>query len=106
MAEVTSIIWHEQNLDQLLHGKDGPVAAQLAVRLTRATNAAKINASGRPGPRVRTGRLRSSITWALGTDSSGLFGVYGTNVPYGYPLETGLRNGAKYPFLVPAMSAL
>lgn len=104
MPEV--IIWHDQNLQAVLHGPQGPVAAQLAIRLQRATNAAKVNATGRPGPRVRTGRLRSSITWALGTDSRGLFGVYGTNVPYGYYLETGLRNGAKYPFLVPAMSAL
>jgi hypothetical protein len=61
------------------------------------------NAAGR-GPNVDTGRLRSSIAWRLGDDTEGLYADIGTNVPYGYYLETGLRNGVKYPFLVPALS--
>lgn len=102
----TVVNYYEGPLTALLTGFDGPVAADLARRVQRATNAAKVNASGRPGPNVRTGRLRSSITFEMGRDAKGLFGDFGTNVDYGFLLETGLRNGAKYPFLVPAIPAL
>lgn len=103
---VTRINYYEGPLTSLLTGLDGPVAADLSRRVQRAVNAAKVNASGRPGPNVISGRLRSSITFELGQDAKGLFADFGTNVPYGFFLETGLRNGAKYPFLVPALPAL
>lgn len=77
---------------------------------------AKLNATGIPvagannpegrGPRVRTGRLRSSIGWAPGRDAKGPFVDIGTDVPYGKYLETGLVNGATYPFLRPALATL
>ena len=102
---VTDFIWNDAALERLLTGPSGPVAVDMSQRMIRATNAAKVNASGRPGPNVRTGRLRGSISWRLGTDEQGLYGEYGSAVPYAYPLETGLRNGRKYPFLVPAIPA-
>ncbi len=80
---------------------------------------AKKNASGRPGPKVRTGRLRSSITTYL---SSPVRAIVGTNVDYAIPVEFGhavvrriqstvrhLRNYIPhtwvpaYPFLFPAV---
>lgn len=103
---VTAFHFIESELQQLLEGPDGPVAAMLGQKAIRVTNQARVNASGRPGPNVRTGRLRSSIAWELGKDSDGLFADIGSNVPYARPLETGLKNGARYPFLVPALSAI
>ena len=98
------VIWDEVALRNLLAGPQGPVARDLAKRAQRVTDQAKVNASGRPGPNVDTGRLRSSISWRLGEDPEGIYADVGTGVPYGRILELGLtRNGARYPFLVPAL---
>lgn len=113
---ITRIVQHDQALSRLLNGRDGGIARDLARRAVRVQNQAKVNASGRPGPNVDTGRLRSSISWELRTNAAVLPGFaapsgggisvrIGTNVIYGLYLETGLRNGAKYPFLVPALQA-
>lgn len=106
-------IWNEAELQRLLKSQHGAVARDLSRRLVRCVNQAKRNAStprgnavpNVTGPSVDTGRLRSSISWRLGEDSLGLYGDYGTGVPYGYWLETGLVNGTKYPFLLPALPA-
>jgi hypothetical protein len=103
---VADTLWNDGALSRLLTGPDGPVARDLARRAIRVQNQAKINASGRPGPRVRTGRLRSSISWRLRTTSHGtLVADIGTNVFYGRFLETGLRNGRRYPYLTTALHA-
>ena len=112
---VTDFDWDEAGLRRLLRGHHGAVARDLARRAVRVESEAKQNATGRGvagarnpegrGPRVDTGRLRSSITWRIAEDSLGLYADIGTNVPYALPLETGLRNGATYPFLGPALSA-
>lgn len=111
----TDVRLFDRELAALLKGRDGPVARDLARRAIRVTNEARLNATGRPvagatnpegrGPRVDTGRLRSSITWELGRDTLGVYADIGTNVPYGYYLETGLVNGVRYPFLTPALPA-
>lgn len=98
-------IWREVGFQSLLRGPTAPIARDLARRATNVQNRAKLNASGRPGPRVQTGRLRSSITYAIESDSRGPVARVGTNVDYGRHLETGLRNGARYPFLEPALPA-
>lgn len=103
--DVTRFRFNEAEMRRLLEGDTGPVARELGRRAMRIESRAKQNASGRPGPNVQTGRLRSSITWRLGHDSRGIYADIGTNVPYGYYLETGLRNGARYPFLAPALAA-
>lgn len=105
-ADVIAFRFNEGELNRLLRGRTGPVARQLAKNAIVIESRAKRNASGRPGPRVDTGRLRSSITWRIGEDEHGLFADIGTNVPYGYYLETGLRNGARYPFLAPALKPI
>lgn len=51
------------------------------------SNQATINASGRPGPNVQTGRLRSSITSQVSGD--GMSVIVGTNVGYAPRLEMG-----------------
>jgi hypothetical protein len=112
MAEVHST----PALEEFLNGEDGPVYRYLAEQAVRVETLAKLNATGIPvegannpegrGPRVRTGRLRSSITWVPGRDARGPYVDIGTPVIYGRYLETGLRNGATYPFLRPALAAL
>ncbi|MDP2362911.1 MAG: HK97 gp10 family phage protein [Ignavibacteria bacterium] len=57
---------------------------------------AKINATERPGPRVRTGRLRSSITSEIISETTARVG---TNVVYGSFLEFGTEKMPAYPFL-------
>lgn len=67
---------------------NGPVLNNLVQRAIRVEAAAKINASGRPGPNVQTGRLRDSITWVpvpVNANPTGVHGPYvdiGTNVHY------------------------
>lgn len=73
--------------------------------------AAKINASHSPpsvpgsGPAVRTGRLRSSISWRLGEDAIGLYAEIGSAVEYAAYVELGTPRAAPRPYLVPALSA-
>lgn len=101
------IRWDEAALQRVLNSSDGPVGQWLGRAAIRVQNQAKLNASGRPGPKVRTGRLRSSISWRYRYDAYGkIHADVGTNVYYGRYLETGLRNGRRYPFLVPALSAV
>jgi hypothetical protein len=106
---------NEAGFHTLLESVGGPVGRDLERRLVNCVNLAKIYCTGAPtalatnpegrGPRVRTGRLRSSLTYEITHEGVGLIGRYGTNVPYGFWLETGLRDGSTYPFLRPAMSA-
>lgn len=103
---VTDFIWDEAALAALLQSPSSGIAQDLGRRAERVTSQAKANATERPGPRVDTGRLRSSISWRLGTDGAGVYADIGTGVPYGRILELGLtRNGRKFPFLVPALQA-
>lgn len=109
------IVDHPEALRRLFTGPNGGIARDLTRRAIRVQNQAKLNASGgrvpganNPegrGPNVDTGRLRSSITFEIREDAQGLSARVGTNVEYGYYLETGLRNGATYPFLRPALDA-
>lgn len=93
--------WYNAPLTALLTGATGPVAHDLAARATRVESQAKLNASGRPGPRVVTGRGRSSITWVLGQDGQGLYADVGTNVNYMAIHEL----SGRYPWLLRALPA-
>ncbi len=106
----------ESGFDQLLNTRSGPVGRDLERRLIACVSLAKQYATGQQtplannpemrGPNVRTGRGRASIAYVIEETPIGLIGRYGTNVFYMGILERGeLPNGAKYPFLVPAMSA-
>src|ERR1043166_3860483 len=112
---VAGFVPNEPGLRSLLMSRHGPVGRDLERRLIACVSLAKVYATGAPtslatnvhrrGPRVRSARLRASITYEIEETSGGLVGRYGTNVRYGYYLETGLRNGVTYPFLAPAESA-
>lgn len=86
---MTRVVFNESSLTRLLGSPEGPVARDLLRRAINVENQAKINATGRPGPNVQTGRLRSSITHDLRRDSIGLVARVGTNVSYGAYVELG-----------------
>ena len=110
------LLWNEGYFSLFARGTAGEVARGLFQDGIRVVNQAKRNATGIPvtgainpegrGPRVRSGRLRSSITLALGQDGQGVYCDVGTNVIYARPLEKGLRGGRRYPFLTPALEVL
>lgn len=108
----------------------GPVSADLYRRGLRVQNTARRYATGRPGPRVVTGRLRNSIAIRVGGDAVSPFVDVGTavhyapfvefghgNTPHVYPITTaggkftgkfgyvGRRPTRPYPFLRPALLA-
>jgi len=102
---IGEVYFNEFELQALLKSTSGPVGRDLAQRAIRVESAAKRNASGRPGPNIQTGRLRSSITWALGTDLDGLFADIGSNVEYAGYVEEGTSHAPPYPYLKPALGA-
>ncbi len=73
--------------------------------LIKIERTAKKKATGRPGPKVRTGRLRSSISHRM--DSSklpkGEVGALGADAHYAVYLEFGTSKMQPYPFLRPAV---
>jgi len=98
----------------LTRGPDAIVYQDLARRAVRVQNAAKLHATDRPGPRVRTGRLRGSITWRLGADAHGPYADVGSAVHYALYVEMGhnvvragrvVGHARPYPFLRPALAA-
>lgn len=108
---MADVIYNEGALHALLTGPQGPVARDLALRAIRVEAAAKQNASHpRPsvpgsGPAVRTGRLRSSISWRVLADASGVYADIGTNVEYAAYVELGTERMAPRPYLRPALAA-
>lgn len=106
MAVGDKLVWNSVEFLELTRGHHGPVARDLARRGIRIESAAKSYATGQgDGPSVRTGRLRSSISWALGEDGLGLFVDVGTNVEYGAYVELGTKFMRPYPYLRPALRA-
>ena len=115
MAEVHAT----QELERFLTGEDGALFQWLYQGALRVESQAKLNATGIPvdgasnpegrGPRVQTGRLRSSITIEPGKNDQGPYVDIGTPVFYGQFLERGWvtsrGNWFRYPFLEPALVA-
>lgn len=111
---VKTFRFNEAEMTRLLTGPNGPVYRDLEKRAIRVQNSAKLHATDRPGPRVRTGRLRGSITHRLGKDARGPYADIGTAVHYAPFVELGhniVRGGVvvgrapAYPFLRPALEA-
>lgn len=100
MADI--LIWDDIALRAALITAEG---RDLARRAIAVESAAKVNASGRPGPNVRTGRLRASISWRLGEDALGLYADIGSNVEYAGYVENGTDRAPAFPYLRPALEA-
>lgn len=106
MAGGARIVFNERELAALLSGPNGVVAKDLLRRGQRVETRAKVYATGYGGgPRVRTGRLRGSITSELRRDAGGLVVVIGTATSYAPYVELGTRKMRARPFLRPALSA-
>lgn len=102
----SGITFHEAALAAILSGPSGGVARDLAQRAVRVESQAKVNASGGPpGPNVRTGRLRSSITHQIAQDSQSVYADIGSNVTYAGFVELGTRFMSARPYLRPALDA-
>ena len=82
---------------------DGKLLTKMALLVERR---AKTNATKRPGPRVQTDRLRSSIATQLDSASFKRWARVGTNVEYAPFLEFGTSRMQAYPFLNPALEAV
>lgn len=95
-ADTGLIVWDDIALDLFFRDPIAPVARDLLRRGLQIETAAKINASGRPGPNVITGRLRSSINTKLGEDEISIFVDVGTDVEYAAYVEFGHRNSRHY----------
>lgn len=102
--------WDDQSLHQLLAGPSGPVALMLARIGVKLESEMKLNVTGGgptgQGPHVRTGRLRSSITWQVDGDAQGLYVDAGTNVVYGRYLEEGTDRMRPHPWARPALETV
>jgi phage gpG-like protein len=104
IASATSFRFNEWELKRLL-GAGGPIAQDIVKRAIRVESSAKEHATGRPGPNVRTGRLRGSITWRLGQDGEGVYADIGSAVHYAPYVELGTSRMPAYPYLRPALEA-
>lgn len=102
--------WDDHAIAALLAGPSGDTATYLARVGVMLETQMKVNVtSGGPtgeGPHVRTGRLRSSITWQIDGDASGLYVDAGTNVNYGRWLEQGTDRMRPHPWALPALDTV
>lgn len=132
MSEATLVL-NTAQIQQVLTSPAGPVGLDLLRRGQLVTDQAKVNASGRPGPNVQSGRLRSAIgPPRLVSGATGLYCVVACPVKYAgwveggtgpyvihprnkqalywkgaaHPVRSVNRRGNRaYPFLGPALSA-
>jgi HK97 gp10 family phage protein len=88
------VIWFAAEEKRLLASTGGPVGQLIARLCVKVESAAKARCP------VDTGRLRSSITWRVETDSDGVVGIVGTSVEYAIYVHEGTRHMAGRPFLV------
>ena len=99
------LVWDRGELNRLLSSEDGPVALDLAVRAQRVAASAK-----RRAPR-RTGALKRSIRFRMGTDEQGVYADVFSDEFYAMFVEKGHRKpeGKGYVsprrFLRPALSS-
>lgn len=80
------------------------VAAAVTTAGLVGETAAKANASGRPGPRAQTGRLRASINSRVDVSNPlRPAAVIGSSVEYAGFVEKGTSRMPPYPYLLPAL---
>ena len=86
---MTVVQFNEAAVARLLSDPAGAVGRDLTRRAINVRDQAVRNASGRPGPNVQTGRLRSSITFDVLVKEGQLVARVGTNVEYALFVEEG-----------------
>ena len=116
MADITIEVEGLEELGKALkdYGKEWGAVAKKALGpgLSVLEAEGKIRASGRPGPRVQTNVLRSSIGGAppegireIIQTGSEIVGKMGSNVEYASFVEEGTSKMPPYPYLKPALEA-
>lgn len=100
MAPTGKFVWNKAEEKRLLKDTDGPLGRHLSQLAARVESAAKAVCP------VDTGRLRSSITWRLETESGSLVAYVGTNVEYAIFVHEGTRYMEGRPFLVDGLEAV
>lgn len=89
MATGGRIIWHDEVLDELLNGPEGPVGRNLQAKAEVVTQGAKRRAPVSPdGSHGRpSGYMRSRIGWRIFKDSDGLVAIVESpaTTPDGFP---------------------
>lgn len=114
-----TVSFNEAGMNALFKEPAGPTGRYLFRVGEQMADDAHLNASGRPGPNIRSGNLRDNIKGPADTgilhDSDGIYVVVGTDAKrdgFAYPrrIERGgtvlTRRGLKkykYPFLIPAL---
>lgn len=100
------LVWNTVEIERLLRSPSGGVARDLLRRGLLVQASAKNFATGHGGgPHVRTGRLRSSISTTIGSDSISVYSDVGSNVEYAGYVELGTRYMRARPYLRPALEA-
>lgn len=94
------IRFDQRGLEQLFASPNGPAGKYLKRKAIQVQRGAKQRCP------VDTGRLRASITEALGEDGRGLVARIGTNVEYARHVEFGTVRMRAKPFLRPALDAV
>jgi len=84
----TRVVLHPDALAELISSPHGAVAQDLTVRAIRVQSRARELVSGEY-VKVRTGRLRNSITYEIAVTARGLSARVGTNVTYAIWLHEG-----------------
>jgi HK97 gp10 family phage protein len=99
----------KNNIDLAKYNKNArrAMADMLFKNANDIVNYAKQNASGRPGPNVRTGNLRRSIRIDEPPDMNNLRAVVSAGGKFAYYavfVEFGTRRSKPYPFFEPAVA--
>lgn len=107
-AQVTDLIADFRQYSQKVYSNVGKAVLKGCLTVEREAKASivgpsdEVSAPGDP-PKVKTGRLRASITHRLSYEDKEIVGEVGTNVEYAGWLEYGTSRMAARPFLGPAL---
>lgn len=100
LTSESEVTWDAEAIRAFVNAPDG------AVGRTLLKAAYKVETDAIRRCPVDTGRLRASITHAMGTDPTGLFADVLTDVEYAPYVEFGTSRAPAQPFLRPALDVL
>lgn len=113
---MSRFVFNEAGMRYVFRREDGPTGRYVARKAAEVTTHAHHNAAGRPGPRIRSGELQSSIRFAgMFENVLGLFALVGSDAKsndrhqFGYPVALELGGvtpqgkAYRYPWLIPAL---
>lgn len=115
---MSRFVFNEAGMRYTFRREDGPTGRYVARKAGEVTTQAHHNAAGRPGPRIRSAELQSSIRFAgMFENERGLYAVVGSDAKsndrhqFGYPVALELGGYTpqgkfyRYPWLIPALQS-